>query len=255
VVVLLLAALAFQPAPAMLRALFEEELARVTSRHGASDVRTGRAARDLGVFAARQGDAAGARAALAIAVRADEVAFGPSDPQTLADVAELAAVSEAADAVRLWERASASRDGAVSARAFAALGDLRHQAGDFRGAIRLYRSALAREEAAAERNELRIAARLNTLSLLLDPADAVPLLERALGIVARRIGRQTVEAASIEINLAVRLEAIGKRASATQTAGSAVTIFEETLGAEHPRTVESRAYLRRLTGANGSAGK
>jgi tetratricopeptide (TPR) repeat protein len=237
VVTLLIAALAFQPAPAMLRAVFEEELARVMSRYGATDPRTARAARDLGLFLARQGERAAARVALTRVVSSADA--------TLADVAELAAVSEASEAEALWLRASKSADGAVAARSFGALGDLRERAGDRAGAVRFYRLAVAREEAGAGRNDIRVSARLNTLALALEPREAVPVLERALRIVGRQ---RSVEAGSIRINLAPRLAAVGRREEAIRHAGEAVSIFEETLGAEHPRTVASREYLRGLSG-------
>ena len=241
-VTLLIVALAFQPAPTMLRAVFEEELARVTATYGAADSRTVRAARDLGLFLVRQGDRPAARIALAKVVAAPAA--------SLADVAELAAVSEPAEAEPLWLRASASPDAAVAARAFGSLGDLRDRAGDRPGAIRFYRLALAREEAAAGRRDIRIAARLNTLALTLEAREAVPLLERALRIVTDRTGRSSVEAASIQINLAPRLVAIGRREAAIRHAREAVATFEETLGPDHPRTVASRDYLNGV-GAQG----
>jgi tetratricopeptide (TPR) repeat protein len=231
VVTLLIAAVAFQPAPAMLRAVFEEELARVTSTYGADDPRTVRAARDLGLFLVRQGDRPAARIALAKVVAAADA--------SLADVAELATVSEPAEAEPLWLRASASPDAAVAARAFGSLGDLHDRAGDRPGAIRFYRLALAREEAAAGRNDIRVAARLNTLALTLEAREAVPVLERALRLVSRR----SVQAASIQLNLAPRLISTGHREAALRHAAEAVAIFEETLGADHPRTVASRDYL------------
>ncbi|HJZ99665.1 MAG TPA: tetratricopeptide repeat protein, partial [Candidatus Solibacter sp.] len=84
--VLLVVALAPQPDPAMLRRLFEEALARRERQYGMEDARTAQAARDLGMFLAREGDAAGARKPLAEAVNIDETAFGPSGAQTLSDV-------------------------------------------------------------------------------------------------------------------------------------------------------------------------
>src|SRR5215469_16531102 len=95
--------LAFQPDPAMLRHLFEAALERSRNQNGADDARTAQAARDLGQFLARQGDAAGANGALAEAVRIDGVAFGDSERQTLADVADLATVSAPALAQPLWQ--------------------------------------------------------------------------------------------------------------------------------------------------------
>jgi len=55
-------ALAMQPDPAMLRRLFEEALTLRQQHYGETDARTARAARDLGMFLERQGEAAGARA-------------------------------------------------------------------------------------------------------------------------------------------------------------------------------------------------
>jgi tetratricopeptide (TPR) repeat protein len=246
VVTLLLAALAFQPAPAMLRPLFEEQLARVSARYGPAGAQTAQAARDLGLFLAREGDAPAALAALSQAVRADETAFGASAPQTLADVAELAAVSEASQAAGLWRRVAGSVEAATAARALSALGDLREAAGDRTGAVQYYRRALEREEAVAGGAELRVAARLNTLALLLDSRAAVPLLERAHRIVAGRVGRRRIEAASIQINLATRLLALGRRDAAVRNAAEAVSIFEETLGPDHPRTVAARSFLADL---------
>ena len=213
------------------------------ARYGPARAETAQAARDLGLFLAKQGDLTAARAALSQAIQADETAFGTSAPQTLADVAELAAVSEPAPAARLWLRAAGSAEAGTAARSFGALGDLRAGAGDRTGAVRYYRRALEREEVAGGGNELRVAARLNTLALLLDSRAAVPLLERAYRIVAGRVGRRRVEAASIQINLATRLLAAGRRDAALRNAAEAVSIFEETLGPEHPRTVASRSFL------------
>jgi len=249
VVNLLLAALAFQPAPAMIRQLFEEELARASARYGATGVQTAQAARDLGLFLVRQGEVPAARAALSQAVHADESAFGPAARQTLADVADLAAISEAVQAVLLWQRAAGSADAATAARSFSALGDLRAGAGDRAGAIQYYRRAMQREEAVGAGNELRVAARLNTLAILLDSRAAVPLLERAHRIVASRVGRRRIEAASIQINLATRLLATGSREAALRNAAEAASIFEETLGPDHPRTVASRSLLDEIRAA------
>src|SRR5437016_5989699 len=97
-------ALALQPGPAMLRRLFEQELARRKREYSDFDARTAQAARDLGMFLSMQGDAASAQHPLAEAVRIDEKAFGPMAPQTIADVAELAGVSPAGQAEPLWRR-------------------------------------------------------------------------------------------------------------------------------------------------------
>jgi tetratricopeptide (TPR) repeat protein len=254
VVALLVVALAFQPAPAMLRSLFEQELARVTTLYGPAGKPTALAAHDLGLFLARDGDRPAARAALAHAVAASEAALGPSAHQTLVCIADLASVSEPADADPLWRRAAASPDPALSARAFGARGDLREQAGDRKGAVRFYRLALAREEIASAGVGDRLAARLNTLALLLDAREALPMTERALELATRSGGRR-VETASIQINLSTRLLALGRRAPALHHATEAVSIFEEILGPEHPRTLSAEDYLRRLNGVNGSGSR
>jgi hypothetical protein len=61
-------------------------------------------------------------------------------------------------------------------------------------------------------------------------------------MVAGRVGRRRIEAASIQINLATRLFAAGSRDAALRNAAEAVSIFEETLGPDHPRTVASRSF-------------
>src|SRR5262249_48903606 len=114
---LLVVALAPQPDPAMLRRLFEEALARRERQYGMEDARTARAARDLGMFLAREGDGVGARKPLAEAVKIDETAFGPSGEQTLSDVAELARVSNGGEAAALWQRASEAKDAGVAVHA------------------------------------------------------------------------------------------------------------------------------------------
>src|SRR5436853_1198597 len=97
--------LALQPAPAMLRRLFEQELARRKQESSGLDARAAQAARDLGMLLSLQGDAASAQRTLAEALHIDEKVFGPMAPQTLADVAELAGVSPEGQAEALWRRA------------------------------------------------------------------------------------------------------------------------------------------------------
>src|SRR5947207_4668884 len=123
-------ALALQPAPAMLRGLFEQELARRKQESSDFDPRTAQAARDLGMFLSMQGDAASAQHALAEAVRIDEKAFGPMASQTIADVVELASVSPAVQAEPLWRRAAGGPDAAVAARALGNLGQMRANSGE-----------------------------------------------------------------------------------------------------------------------------
>src|SRR5439155_23193149 len=98
------------------------------------------------------------------AVRVDEAVAGASARQTLADVAELAAVSSAQEAEPLWKRAAESSDAGVAARALAGLGDLHVRAGDRAAAPVFYRRALAKEEAAGGEDSAAVALRLNALA-------------------------------------------------------------------------------------------
>src|SRR5215212_8482932 len=106
---ILVAALALQPSPAMLRQLYEHEFERNP---------TAQAARDLGQFLVRQGDIPAARKALGEAVRLSG---------TLGDVAELAAISQPVVAEPLWKRAAESPDGEIATRSLAALGTFRER--------------------------------------------------------------------------------------------------------------------------------
>src|SRR5580765_5003820 len=123
-----------QADPAALGPIYEQALERRRKTFGASDPRTAQAARDLGLFRAGIGDSPGARTALAEAVRIDEEGLGVGAARTLADVAELAAVSPARTAEPLWRRASAAEDAGVAIRAWMALGGLRAAAADRAGA-------------------------------------------------------------------------------------------------------------------------
>jgi tetratricopeptide (TPR) repeat protein len=236
-------ALAFQPDAAMLRRIFEEGLAQHRQRYGASDVRTAQSARDLGLFLARQGEAEAARAALSEAVRIDSEAIGASAPQTLADVGELAAVSEPAAAAPLWQRASEAAEPALAARALAALGDLHNAAGDRTGAAGFYRGALANQEIASGRDAEAVALRLSALALAVEPRDGIPLLERAVTIDRARLGRRHPQTATMEANLAGLLVHAGRHEQAILAAGDALSIFQETLGEDHPRCAVTASIL------------
>jgi len=135
----LIAALALQPDPVMIRRIFEDALAQRRKEFGTVDPRTAQAARDLGLFLIREHDVSAARAALAEAIEIDE---------KLTDVAELASVSPPEQAALLWMRAAKSTDPALAARALAALGELKEADSDRNGAADFYRQSLAKEEAA-----------------------------------------------------------------------------------------------------------
>lgn len=239
----LIALLAMQPDPAAIRRLFEENLARKETQYGVDDGRTGEAARDLGLFLKRQGDLAGARAALARTVRADEKSDGMAARQTLADAAELAAVSPVQEAEPLWQRVAGSPDPGLASRALAALGDLRASRQDKRGAVSLYRKALAKEEAAKGKDSAGVAVRLNALAVLVEPTEGVPMLERALAIDRRLLGERHPETSTIEANLAGLLLDSGRTEPALRMANAALAGLEDSLGPEDPRVASVSTIL------------
>jgi tetratricopeptide (TPR) repeat protein len=80
-----------------------------------------------------------------------------------------------------------------------------------------------------------VAVRLNSLAVLLDPKEGIPLLERALTIDRRLLGERHPETATVETNLSGLLLDGGKPDAALRLAMSALAAFEETLGPESPR--------------------
>lgn len=244
---------ASQPSPEMLRRPFEEEWRRSKQEYGADDARTAQAARDLGLFLLGQSDASGARVALAETVRIDEKALGPTAAQTLADVSELARVSAPQQAEPLWQRAAASPDAKVAARALAFLGQLREIAGDSADAAKFYRRALAKEEQSSGPESAQVAIRLNALSRLVDLPEAIALLDHAVAISRRRLGDNHAETATLELSLAGLLLKAGQPDQAAQAGGQALSIFEKTLGADHPRTAVAATTLAHVLRAKGDA--
>lgn len=232
-------ALVFQPSPAMLRAVFEEGLARKQDRFGVFDARTAQAARDLGLFLMRQGETSDARNILDQVVRIDEKVFGHDAPQTLADVAELAAVSSSSEAGPRWTRASASSSAATAARAFAELGELSALQGDRARAAVFYRKAVAKD---GPGDSEAAALHLNALAKLA-PAEAIPLLERALEIDRRILGPRHAETATTEANLAGLLADTPRNGEAIRLATEALAVFRRTIGPEHPRTAVAASIL------------
>jgi hypothetical protein len=239
----ILAAFALQPDPVALRRLFEEALEQRRKEYGAVDARTAQAARDLGLFLSRNGDAPDARLALAEAVRIDEQAFGPTAAQTAADAADLANVSPPAEAEPLWLRAAASPSAQVAARALAALGESHAAAGDRSGAAGFFRRALAQQEAADGRQSTRVAIVLSALAQTVEAPDGIPLLERALAINRRALGSRHPETATTEANLAGLLLHAGRPEESVALSGDALLVFEQTLGADHPRAAMAAAIL------------
>jgi Tfp pilus assembly protein PilF len=242
---------ASQPSPEMLRRLFEEERERNKEAHGSDDARTAQAARDLGLFLLRQGDASAARDALGETVRIDEKAFGPSAAQTLADITDLGRVSAPQEAEPLWERAAGSPDAKVAARALAFLGQSREIAGDSSRAAKFYRRALAKEEQSSGKESLEVAIRLNALSRVVDVAEGISFLDQAVAISRLRLGDRHAETASLELSLAGLLLKAGRSHEAEQSSRQALLIFEKTLGPDHPRTALAAMALAHAARAKG----
>src|SRR5262249_10931449 len=160
-----LLACAWQPDPASLRRLFEDNLARRQKQFGAKDFRTAQAARDLALFLKDLHDP-GVAQALAVTVGLDEKVFGAEDAQTLADVAELAAVWGPEKARGLGQRVGGSADPALAGRGLIALAEMRAAAQDAPGAIAFYRKALVREEEAGGKEAPRVAVVLNAFGTM-----------------------------------------------------------------------------------------
>jgi tetratricopeptide (TPR) repeat protein len=240
----IVAAAAFlQPGPAALRGIFEEGLARRRAEYGVFDPRTAQAARDLGMFLSRHGEAADARNVLDQVVRIDEKLFGADAPRTLEDVAELAAVSPTGQAESLWKRASETTNAGVAARALAELGKLRALADDRVGAAAFYRRALTKDEGAGGKSSASVALDLNALAKVVDAGEAIPLLERALAIDRRVLGSQHAETATTEANLAGLLADTPRDQEAVRLATEALMVFRKTVGPDHPRTAIAASIL------------
>ncbi len=242
----LITALLLQADPASLRPVYEQALERRRQEFGAADQRTAQAARDLGLFLAGIGDSAAARRALAEAVRADEQALGVDAAQTLADVAELAAVSPPRTAETLWRRAAAAQDAGIAIRAWMGLGALRGAAMDRADAAACYRKALTRQEAAAGEDSPAIPAILQALAEVVEAREAIPLLQRALIVGRATQGAHHPSNALIEAALAATLLTAGRTDDDLMAAADALTIDQETVGIEHPRSARAMAILARV---------
>ncbi len=220
-VLLTAGALLLQVDTGMLGGLYAQEF----ERHP-----TAQAARDLGMFLRRHGDSAGARNALKEALRLDDAS---ASPQALDDAFELALASPGSEAAPLLTRAAASKDPRLAARALETLGHLRDIFGDKPAAVECYRRALTLQENAAT---------LEALAADLDPAAAVPLLERALAL-NRALGLRHPQVATTEANLSGALLNAGRTDDAIRLARDAIGIFEEALGPGHPRTASAATIL------------
>jgi tetratricopeptide (TPR) repeat protein len=246
VLLVALAAFYFQTDVGALRPLYEQALTRRRAEFGASDIRTAQAARDLGLFLAGLKMLPGARAALQEAIRIDEQVLGAADRQTLADVAELAAIANGADAAALWKRVALAQDAELAIRARMELGARCVAAGDRPGAALYYREALARLESTAGADSAGAAAILSALAGVVNADEAIPLLVRALGVGRAAEGDRHPANAVIENALAEKLLAAGRTDEALRAATDAVAIPQETLGEEHPLVARAMVTLARV---------
>ena len=236
------AGFAFQPETAMLRRLYEENLARRQREYGAADARTAQAARDLGLFLNSSGDKVSARRALAEAVRIDEKALGATSPQTLEDVSALAAISPPAEAAPLLRRAAESPDPTIAGPALSSLAAMRKAAGDQAGAAVLLRRALEKAEMVSGKDGAIVALVLNELAMAVPPEEGSALVERAL-----KIGADGAAAGA----LAGKLRASGDNAGAERLYREALAADQQILGPRHEQTrshARSLADLLRATG-------
>jgi tetratricopeptide (TPR) repeat protein len=184
-------------------------------------------------------------------VAIDEKVFGAAAPRTLADVADLATVAPAADAAPLFERAAKSSDSGAAARALVALGETRAAQSDREGAARFWREALKRQEAATGPDSSNVAMILNVLAQVLDPADAIPLLRRALALDRKVLGPGHPEVGATDQLLAGALLASGKASEAVEPGREALSILADKLGPDHPRTAVAAHTLADVLAANG----
>jgi tetratricopeptide (TPR) repeat protein len=238
-----IASLAYgQPDPAMLRKLYEQNLARAQHQHGEFDAHTAEAARNLGLFLRTYADPKSAYDALAHAVAIDEKVFGAESPRTLTDVADLASVAPLEEAVKLFARAAQSSDAAAAARALIALGEASASQGDRAAAAKYWRMALAKQES-VNPDSIATATILNVLAQSVEPAEAIPLLNRALALDRKLFGPEHPEVGGADQLLAASLLAVGKTAEALAPAREAVSILRSKLGPDHPRTARAASTL------------
>jgi hypothetical protein len=96
-----------------------------------------------------------------------------------------------------------------------------------------------------------VAVRLNALSRVVDLAEGIALLDRAVDISRRHLGARHPETATLELNLAVLLLKAGHADQAVQPAADAMSIFEEVLGPSHQRTAAAATILGHALRAKG----
>ncbi len=236
-----IAALAMQLDPGALVPLYRQALAEREKQFGPGHPRVARSAGDLGLYLRNIGERDAAAAYLR---RALEIDSKSGDVSLISeDLENLASVSPPERALRLHVQAAASNDPAISARNWGKAGDLLAAQGDRAAAVKAYRDALNKEEAASGRNHSRIAVRLNDLAQVLEPKAAEPMVRRALAIEIKTLGVQNPATGISMNNLAHVLLGLGKLVEAERVARQSLSILESTLGANHPRVATISSNL------------
>jgi tetratricopeptide (TPR) repeat protein len=232
--------LAWQPDPAALVPLYRQALAEREKQFGPDHPAVARAASDLGLFLRNQGDRAAAEPLLRRALRIDEKVLGADSRVTGEDLENLASVLSSAEALSLIRRAAAHRDPAVAARNLAKEAEY---VSSNQATLALYRRALTKQEAASPAGDPLLAVRLNDVALLVKPAEAEPLLRRALAIQEKSLGPTHPETAVTLNNLANVLLATGRAAQAEPISRRALAALEAALGPTHMRIAISASNL------------
>jgi tetratricopeptide (TPR) repeat protein len=114
---------------------------------------------------------------------------------------------------------------------------------DRASAAAFYRRATERQSAATGAASEPVAVCLNALALVVEPAEGIPLLQRALAIDRRELGARHPQTATTEANLAGMLVHAARYDEALAAAAEALSVFGETLGPEHPRCAIAASIL------------
>ena len=237
-VALLAIALSWQPDPTALIPMYKQALETREKQFGPDHPAVARSASDLGLFLRNQGDRTGAASYLRRALEIDEKALGDVSPLTGEDLENLASALPPAEAMSLYRRAAEHKDAAIAARNLAKVASFEEAQGNRDAALVLYRKALAKEPTAS-----RVAVRLNDVALLVPPAEAEPLLRRALAIQEKALNALHPETAATLNNLANVLLATRRAVQAEPVARRALTMLEATLGPRHPRVATASSNL------------
>ena len=235
--------LAAQLDPAALIPVYQQALAEREKQFGPEHPKVARSASDLGLYLRNIGQPEAAVAHLKRAFELDAKNFAPSDPVIANDLENLASVAPPEAALQLHTRAAAVADPAVSARNWGKAGDLLAAKGDTAAAVKAYRNALAKEEAASGPNDARVAVRLNDLAQVLQPDAAEPLLRRALAIERKALGTGNPATGITMNNLANTLLRLGRLKEAEAIARESLQILEAALGSNHTRVAVIHSNL------------